>query len=433
MKVVKKKANDEIVHLEATASSAEVSDVLRQAALAFCSQNNVRPVQGKTPAQAVAEQLGIRDLDKVVGQQAAEMLIPMALDKHNLIPAFMPELKPMSPFGRGHSFKFAIDVVPKPAFELEDYSPVEIEIDPFEPDESLVDAHINEMARNYIEYVTDDPHPLRKGDGGLLKMAVSKDGEPVASLTSESRLFVLGEGMMPPSFESGVEGMEPGETRSFEFEGPGIDEDGNEISEAYEATITLLEVQKKSVPVINDAWVARNMPMYADLEALKADIRKNVNAEGLRRYEDYQRNAAAAELAKRFKGKISDDVYEGTMRETQVKLRQRVQAQGMTWEQFCEQQGGEQQLGMMLMVDTRQQLVRGYSLDAYYRHEGLSFTEEDLNEVCFSMNPRNAQMTRKRMEASGFGYALRESAERLRACKHLVETAKITYKEKKNS
>ena len=432
MKVVKKKTLDDLMTLEVTASTAEVSGVLHQATLAFCNQNNIRPVQGKTLAQAAAEQLGIRDLDSVVGQQAAEMLVPMALDKQGVVPAFMPDIMPMSRFERGHVFKFAIDVMEKPRFELESYEPLELTMDAYVPDESLVDRQINEIARNAPAFVTCDPHPIHAGDSCLLKMAMTKNGEPVPSLTAESRPFTLGKGLMPDGFEKGIDGMEVGETRTFTFDGPGIDEQGHEVSETYEATITLLEVQKQTVPVIDDEWVAKNMPMYKGLEDLKADIRKNVNAEALRRYEDYQRNTAASELSKRFKGSISDAIYEATMRETQTKLRQRVQAQGMTWEQFCEQQGGEQQLGMMLMVDTRQQLVRGYALDAYYRHEGLSYTEEDLDEVCFAMNPRNAKMTRKRMEDSGFGYALRESAERLRACKHLVEHANITYNEPKH-
>ena len=42
------------------------------------------------------------------------------------------------------------------------------------------------------------------------------------------------------------------------------------------------------------------------------------------------------------------------------------------------------------------------------------------------MNPQNPRVARQSMERNGYGYALRESAERLRACKHLVEHAEIT-------
>ena len=117
------------------------------------------------------------------------------------------------------------------------------------------------------------------------------------------------------------------------------------------------------------------------------------------------------------------------MHETRENMRQQVARSGMKWDEFVEKNGGEQQVNMMLMVEMRQNLVLGFALDAYYKHEGLMYNEEDLNEVCFQMNPQNPRVARESMERNGFGYALRESAERLRACKHLVETAEIKESE----
>ena len=54
MKVVKKKQADGHVHLDATASTSEVSNVLNQASEQFCAQMNIQPVRGKTPAADTA-------------------------------------------------------------------------------------------------------------------------------------------------------------------------------------------------------------------------------------------------------------------------------------------------------------------------------------------------------------------------------------------
>ena len=230
---------------------------------------------------------------------------------------------------------------------------------------------------------------------------------------------------MPPGFDEGIVGMNVGETRTFTFEGPGLDADMNEIMEEFEVTVTLLEKQKEVVPVADDEWVEKFMPMYSSYADMREKIGERVNAERKKYYEDYKRNQAARALSERFEGSIPDEVYEGAMREEQQKLRQQVAKTGKTWEQFCNEQGGEQQVSMMLMVSMRQSLVQGYCLDAYYRHEGLSYTEEDLDESCFQLNPQNPRAIRQQMERSGLGFALREAAERLRACKHLVEHANI--------
>ena len=91
MKVVKKPAEDGFFLYECTASTQEVSQALNQASEQFCASMGIQPVPGKTPAQVVSERLGIKDLDSVIATQAAEMLIPRAIDKQGIIPAFMPK------------------------------------------------------------------------------------------------------------------------------------------------------------------------------------------------------------------------------------------------------------------------------------------------------------------------------------------------------
>ena len=210
---------------------------------------------------------------------------------------------------------------------------------------------------------------------------------------------------------------------------PGIDDEGNEIVETIECTVTVKEIQKKVAPVIDDAWVAKFMPMYKDVAAMRDDIRRGLNRQLSGEYENYKRNMAAGELAKRFKGSIADEVYESMSRNLMNNMRAEVEQQNMTWDQFVEQQGGEQQFNMMMMMQTRQMLVQGYALDALFRHEGLVVSDEDVQEACAAMNPQNPQGVRRQMEESGRGFALREAAERIKANKWLLEHADITVKD----
>lgn len=429
MKVVKKRMEDDYVVLDCTASSQEVSDVLNQASQVFCGQMGLRPQQGKTPAQVASEQLGIKNLDETITPQAMELIVPHAVNKSGYLPAFMPQAEPKTRLARGHAFQFELKLLPKPVYELDDYGPVKITIEPYSVDDEQIDRQISDMARQFTEFVPVEAHPLGEHDSCLIAMKTTKGGEEVSGLTMDQRPYTLGMDLMPAGFDDHLVGMEPGESRTFTFEGPGLDADFNEIMEEYETTIKLLEVQKEVVPVINDEWVKKNLPMYADLADMRAKIGADLDKDRRKYYEDYKRNVAATELSKRFKGSIPDAVYEGAMHETRENMRQQVSRSGMKWDEFVEKNGGEQQVNMMLMVEMRQNLVMGFALDAYYKHERLVYNEDDLNEVCFQMNPQNPRMARESMERNGFGYALRESAERLRACKRLVETAEITESE----
>ena len=413
MKVTQKKLDDGRLLIDAVASTAEVSNALNNAHLAFAQQMGMRPEKDKTVAQAAEERMGIKDLDSVVMNQAVEALVPFAIDKVGVIPAFPPQPEPKTALKRGQTFQFGLHLTPKPDYELTSYEPVSITIQEVSIDERQVDEQINQVAERYAEFVADDPHPVRKGDSCLLAMESYENGEKLPGLTTDARTYSAGAGLMPDGFDENIIGMDVGETKTFTFEGPG----------------TVKEIQKKVAPVIDDAWVAKFMPMYKDVAAMRDDIRRGLNRQLSGEYENYKRNMAAGELAKRFKGSIADEVYESMSRNLMNNMRAEVEQQNMTWDQFVEQQGGEQQFNMMMMMQTRQMLVQGYALDALFRHEGLVVSDEDVQEACAAMNPQNPQGVRRQMEESGRGFALREAAERIKANKWLLEHADITVKD----
>ena len=429
MKVTEKKLDDGRIQLEAVATPEEVEQALNAAEYGFAQQMNLRPVQGKSIEQIVEDQLGIKDLASIVEPQATEMLVPFAIDKKNIIPSYPPKATAKSPLKRGQSFTFGLTVSPRPDYELSSYDPVSITVAPFEIDPAEVENEIARMADQFAEFVTDDPHPVQSGDHCMLAIEATKDGEVMQGLTTDGRTYTAGAGLMPDGFDENVIGMDVGETKSFTFTGPGLDDKGNQIDETIECTVTVKEIQKRVIPAITDEWVKKNMPLYRDAAALRGSIKERIEKGRMNEYENYKRQVAASELAKRFTGRIADEVYEAMQQTMLMNMRGELQQQGMTFEQFVEQNGGEQQFNMMLMMQIRETLVQGYALDALFRHEGPVVTDEDLEDACRLMNPQNPQMARQQMESSGRGFALREIAERMKANKWLLEHAEVTVAE----
>lgn len=429
MKVTQKKLDDGRIAISAAASTAEVGNALNQAHVMFAQQMGMRPEQGKTVAQVAEERMGIKDLDSIVQAQAVEYLVPFAIDKVDVMPAFPAEPEAKTQLKRGHTFQFELNLLPKPKYELTSYEPVEITIAPMVIDDKEVDEQIAQMAKQYVEYVTDDPHPVEKGDSCLLELESYENGKKLPGLTTEARTYTAGAGYMPEGFDENIIGMNVGETKTFTFEGPGLDEQGDEITETIECTATVKEIQKEVIPTIDDEWVKKYMPLYRDATALREAVYDGIQKQRGSEYEEYKRSLAVGELAKRFSGRIADEVYEFMSRNLMNNLRQQVAQQNMKFEDFIEQQGGEQQFNMMMMMQTRQMLVQGYALDALFNHQKLVVSDEDVDEACLSMNPQNPKGARRQMEESGRGFALREAAERIRANKWLVDHAKITVRD----
>ena len=210
MKVKKKKLEDGRVQLDAVADAEDVARAQYQAQRVFASQMNLTPKRGKTIAEIANETMGIKDLASVVETQAIENLVPYAVDKSGLTPAFPPTAMPTSAMKQGKDFSFRLIVTPKPDYELDSYEPVTIVVPPFKMDETLVDKQISEMASRWPTYETDDgSHPVEKGDNVLLSIDASKDGEPLTGLSCDSRTYTAGEGYMPEGFDEQIIGMVP--------------------------------------------------------------------------------------------------------------------------------------------------------------------------------------------------------------------------------
>lgn len=433
MKVTKKKkkGEDGKVMLEAVASASEVDKALHQAQLQFAMQMGLRPVKDKTIAEVAEEKMGIRDLDSIVSSGAIDYLLPFALDKKNITPAYPPEALPSSTLKRGRDFSFRVKVMPKPEYELSSYDPVDITVPPFEPDKEGVQRQIDEIADRYATYVADKDadHPVEKGNHILLSIEAFEGGKRLDGLSTDGRTYSVGLGYMPDGFDENIIGMKVGETKTFTFEGPGIDEEGNEVTETVECTVEVLELQKRVLPTIDDAWVRTYMPMYKSYEEFRSDVEKRVNGERKRQYDDYVRGVAVSKLAERFQGKIDDAVYEAMRDNIMQNLRKDLERQNMKFDEFVEQNGGRQMFDMQIMMQMRQNIVQGYSLDALFRHEGLVVSDDDVNEACALLNPGNPQAARREMESNGRNFALREVAERYCANKWLVDHANITVRE----
>lgn len=431
MKVKQIKKDGDKVTLEAVATPQETAQAMHAAKIAFAQSMGMKPpAKGQTIDEAADEQMGIKNLDSIVEAAAMDALAPIAVDKKGVIPAYPPHTKAKSAFKPNEEFRFEVEVDLKPQYELTSYDPVKIQVPPFQMEDGLIDRQLEDMAERYTAYVEDKDAPadrvVEKGDHIKLSLEAREGDKELKGLSTKGRTYTAGQGFMPEGFEKEILGMKVGETKEFSFEGPDFDEDMNERTQTVDAKVTILEFQKEESPEIDDEWVKKNMPMYKSLEELRQDIGKSLERQGRMEYDAYVRQAAAAELAKRFEGKIADEIYEAMRDQLLTNIRMDLKDQGMTWDQFVEQNGGEQQFSMMLMLQVRQMLTQGFALDAYFRHFGMTTDQDDLLEACRAMNPQaNPQQMLQQIEAGGQMFALRESAERLKANKDLVEKAEI--------
>jgi trigger factor len=447
MKIKRSTTSDGKIELKVTASAEKVQEAVRFADFQLALQSGIQPQSPEALGAAVKEKLGAA-YDAFLGLEVARFLAPFAVTQEKLAiigsPKVTSELASVSP---DKELSFTIEVIPKPVYELDDFSPVKIQSRRAQVSDADIDQQLVMLAERAASLEKDDDRPVAEGDIVLISLkSLNEKGEEIAAFTAERRSYGLGRGGMPVDFDKNLIGMKPGETRTFtvsetipqepgagekDADGAGADEDAKKGA-AKTLTVTfivdLLEVQKRVIPAITDAWVEKNIPNAATVLELREEIRKQGLAQRERELAGARRFFAASELAKRFKGEIPEELYELTCNSIAQSLQQNLREQGRTLEEFIRQQAGdEQQFSLQLMAQAREMLAQGFSLDALARHLKLEITDEDIAETFRLMAPGHEKEAQMEFELTGRMYQVHEGALRNKANKWLLENAEIEY------
>ncbi|ANN77402.1 trigger factor [Bordetella flabilis] len=160
-----------------------------------------------------------------------------------------------------------------------------------------VDQTLEVLRKQRATYEAREGRAAQDGDRVTLDFAGTIDGVPFEGGKAEGFPFVLGQGRMLPEFEAAAKGMTAGETKVFPLTFP-EDYQGKEVAgKTAEFTITVKEVAEAVLPAI-DAEFAKSLGQAeGDVDALKADIRKNVEREAKMRVLARTKNSVMDALA----------------------------------------------------------------------------------------------------------------------------------------
>jgi trigger factor len=105
------------------------------------------------------------------------------------------------------------------------------------------------------------------------------DGEPFAGGRAEGFQFVIGEGQMLAQFDQAVRGMKVGESKTFPLQFP-ADYQGQEVAgKEADFLVTMKKVEVAVLPAVDEDFVGSLGIKDATVDALRADVRRNLERE----------------------------------------------------------------------------------------------------------------------------------------------------------
>ena len=179
---------------------------------------------------------------------------------------------------------------------------------------------------------------------------------------------------------------------------------------------------KKVPAIIDDKWVAHNVPGCNTVAQLRESLRAAGEKFKAEQFEATKQKLALAELMKRAQGEIPEETIEAVTDSMIGELSNQLAQQGLTLQDFFVQRKVTLE---QMRSDARKQaennLRQGAVLDAWFKHEGLELQDGDIEAALSSIAPGVEEQARKSFESNGFMFTVTETAQRLRATASIME------------
>jgi trigger factor len=255
---------------------------------------------GKVPASVIEKRYGKAIRQDITGEVMQRNFVE-AIIAEKLNPAGAPTLVPGA--SNAENFEFTATFEVYPDVELKGLDIIEVE----QPVAEVLDADVDNMIetlRKQNATYTAVERAAEDSDKVVINFVGSIDGEEFEGGKAEDFELQLSSGRMIPGFEEGIKGHKAGEEFDIDVNFPEEYHAENLKGKAAKFAITLKEVKGAELPEINDEFASRFGITEGGIDALKAEIRKNMERE----------------LQQALKGNVKEQVLNGLLAGNEVEL-----------------------------------------------------------------------------------------------------------------
>jgi len=246
---------------------------------------------GKVPMSVVSQRYGYsvqyEVMNDKVGQAFAE-----ATAEAKLRVAGAPRIteKEDSPEGM-MAFDATFEVYPE--IKLGDLGATEVERVTTEVSEAAIDKTIDILRKQRRTFAQRaQTEAAADGDRVTIDFEGKIDGVPFEGGHAESFQFLIGEGQMLEAFEKAVRGMKAGESKTFPLQFPEDYQSADVAGKEADFLVTLKKIESQNLPEVDAAFASALGIHEGTVEALRADIKRNLEREV--KFRVLARNKAAA-------------------------------------------------------------------------------------------------------------------------------------------
>ncbi len=233
---------------------------------------------GKVPMSYVAQRYGYSVQYEVVNDRIGRAFAEAAQEaKLRVAGAPRIEQKEAAPEGE-MQFDATFEIYPE--VTIGELSGVEIERISTEVTEAAIDRTVDILRKQRRTFAQ---RPAVEGaqvdDRVTIDFEGKIDGEPFAGGKSDAFQFIIGEGQMLEQFDQAVRGMKVGESKTFPLTFPAEYQGKDVAGKEADFLVTMKKIEAQHLPVVDEAFAKGLGIAKPSVDALRADVKKNLERE----------------------------------------------------------------------------------------------------------------------------------------------------------
>ncbi len=275
----------------------------------------------------------------------------------------------------GFTFKATVAVYPE--VKLGEYKGLTAEKEEVKVSADDVKERLNEMAERNARLVSVD-RKAKKGDIAVIDFEGFDNGEAFEGGKGENYELELGSGSFVPGFEDQVIGMKAGEEKDLDITFP---EDYTRTSPARRSSSTSRPRRSSARSWRSTTTSPRTCPSTTRSRSSRTASSPRSPRSVSRPRRSRSRTALLEKVAGDIKADIPDAMIEEQCRRFLDEFKQRLQVQGIPYDQYCKMTGMNEE---KFMEDGKEPAVRQVRMDlavnAIIKEENLDATDEEVEK-----------------------------------------------------
>ena len=334
---------------------------------------------GHVPASIIKQRFG-----EEVKSDVVEALVPKYFrreaEKQGLLPVSQPRVTDLHIHdSEPLRFKASFEVMPE--IPVEGYKELRSDKPEIAVNDEEVEQELENVREQHATFTSVEGRPLADGDFAQASLdgrpqdgQAAKDANPVRM---DEVLVEIGGKNTMPEFTEHLRGASAGEERTFTVNYPQDASDKRLAGKTFSYTVKIHAIKQKTLPELNDEF-AKELGEFTSMDAVKKQIRENMEAEKRHAAEHEAKDKLVAELVKRNEFEVPESLVE---RQIDLRLERGLRAlaaQGMKMEDMKKMDLPRLRVGQreQALQDVKSSLL----LERIAELEKITVSDDELNQ-----------------------------------------------------